>query len=156
MVPGIITIKLLPSSSTCSTGPLANMVQPIYIHYPTWKISLPIIWQRVEPQWNDQRGKLEFLMLGFLIFGMASSSTQILRAEDTWERVLMTSCIFLTGILALLEISLIQSWQMESISNHNSSGVMDTQSECPFQLILDALSISPHSPIQEATAIHLN
>lgn len=133
------------------------MVQPIYIHYPTWKISLPIIWQRVEPQWNDQWDKLEFLMLGFLIFGRASSSTQkILRAEETWQRVLMTSCIFLTGIQSLLEISLIQSWQMESISNHNSSGVVDTQSERPFQLILDAVSISPPSPIQEATAIHLN
>lgn len=63
MVPDIITSKLLPSSSTFSTGPLAVTIQPIYTHYPTWDISLPVIWQRVEPQWNYQRAKLQFLML---------------------------------------------------------------------------------------------
>lgn len=63
MVPDFVTIELLPSSSTFSTGPLAIKVHPIYTHYPAWEIILLVIWQRVEPQWNCHWGNMEFLML---------------------------------------------------------------------------------------------
>lgn len=45
---------------------------------------------------------------------------KIWRAEGTWEQVLMASCVFLTGVLALLEELPTQDQQMESILTHNS------------------------------------
>lgn len=145
MVPDIITSKLLPSSSTFSTGPLAVTIQPIYTHYPTWDISLPVIWQRVEPQWNYQRAKLQFLML---VGKGKFKYSEDLEGRRHMGTALVTSCIFPTGMLALLETSLIQGQQRESNPIHNSPGAMAGQSDSTFQPTgkIEPQSFPTHSP----------
>ena len=154
MVPNIITGKLFPSRPAFSSGPLADTIQPTYTYYPTWDIRLPVTWQRVQPQWNYQWDKLEFLML--------VGKGKFKYSEDLEDRRHMG-----TGADDKLHLPQGRAGPARDITLPRSAKGEHLHPQLsrshgrsirkPFPANWkDAGSVSPHPPTQAANAIHLN